>query len=118
MQKLLFCFCLALVVTPVHQFALDGGSSEFACNLYDGNGDNSFIRQWSIRLSYKRTIEISGNSSDFILLPPHNSRLVIVRHDVDMFDGTYITCSGVLNLIAYAYLSVRSKYDGCITSYH
>ena len=42
MQKLLLCFCLALVVTPVNRFALDGENSEFTCNLYSGNVDNSF----------------------------------------------------------------------------
>ena len=104
------------MVTPAYRFALDGENSELSCEFYGGDVDDSFIRQWSITLQNQTTSDISGNSSYFILLPPHNSRLVIVRHDVDTFDRTIITCSGVLNLAGIAYLSVRRKYDGYSTS--
>ena len=98
-----------LVVTPVTRFAIDGETSEFTCNLYGDNVDISFIRQWSITLQNQTNIEISGNNSDFILLPPHNSRLVIVRHDMNIFNEATISCFGTLNLTANADLFVRRK---------
>ena len=73
------------------------------------------LRQWSITFQNQTTVEIPGNNSNFILLPPHNSRLAIVRHDRDTFDQATISCFGALNLTAIANLSVRCKYDGCIT---
>ena len=113
---------IALVVTPGTRFALNGENSEFTCNLYGGNVDTSFIRQCSITLQNEATIEISGNNSDFILLPPHNSRLVIVRHDMNIFNEATISCFGALNFTATAELSVVCKYHDHITaqyySYH
>ena len=104
-----------LVVASETPGAIDGENSEFTCNLYGGNIDNSFIRQWSIAFLNETTSEIPGNSSNFILLPPHNSRLVIVRHDVNIFDGTVVTCSGALNLTADTELTIMCK---CITTLH
>ena len=107
----MFITFIALVIAPETRQAIDGENSEFTCNLYGGDVDNSYTRQWSITFQNQSTSEISGNSSDFILLPPHNSKLVIVRHDMDTFDQANISCSGALNLTATAQLFIRRKYD-------
>ena len=99
-------------LTPEIRDAFDGENSEFTCNLLGGSSNTSITSEWSITLQNGTTIGISGNSSDnFILLPPHNSRLIIVRHDEAVFDGATISCFGGLNLTGInAPLLIRRKY--------
>ena len=100
-NNLCYLFVALLVrfseLTPATRNASDGENSEFTCNLLGGSNNISITSEWSITLDNGTTIEISGNSSDnFILLPPHNSRLIIVRHD-RVFDQATVTCMGSLN---------------------
>ena len=102
-------------LTPPTPNALDGENSEFTCNLLGGSSNVSIISEWLITLSNGTTIGISGNSSDnFILLPPHNSRLIIVRHDGVIFDQATIICMGGLNFTginATLIISRKCIYD-------
>ena len=85
-------------LTPTTRNAFDGENSEFTCNLFGSSNNVSITSEWLITLSNGTTIAVSGNSSDnFILLPPHNSRLIIVRHDGTIFNGANVTCAGGLN---------------------
>jgi len=98
----LFLYVALLVkffeLIPRSLTSFDGENSEFTCNLLGGINNISIISEWSITLQNGTTIEISDNSSeDFILLPPHNSKLVIVRHDINIFDQATITCNGGRN---------------------
>ena len=98
-------------LTPQTQIAFDGENSEFTCSLLGGSNNVSITSEWSIELRNGSIIQISGNSSDFILLPPHDSRLIIVRHDVATFDRAIITCTGGLNFTGItAQLFFDSKY--------
>lgn len=113
-----FINCLVLsvgriVITSITQNVFDGENSEYMCSLFGGSNLNTPVTsQWSITLQNGTTIGISGNSSDdFVLLPPHNSRLIIVRHEQVIFDGANITCFGGLNnLTRTAMLSIRCKF--------
>ena len=87
-------------LTPTTRNAFDGKNSEFTCTLLGGSNNISITSEWLITLNNGTTIAVSGNSSDnFILLPPHNSRLIIVRHDGAIFNGANVTCTGGLNFV-------------------
>ena len=98
-------------LTPTRLFALDGENSEFTCNLFGGSSNISINSEWLITLRNGTTIRISGNSSnDFIVLPPHNSMLVIVRHSEVMFNLATITCTGGRNFTGInATLTINRK---------
>lgn len=98
-------------LTPTTRNALDGENSEFTCTLLGGSNNVSIINEWLVTLRNGTTIAVSGNSSDnFILLPPHNSRLIIVRHDGAIFNEANVTCTGGLNFAGInAILFIRRK---------
>ena len=95
-------YFLALIVrfseiTRTNQRPLDGENSVFTCNLLGGSNNISIDNEWSITLRNGTTLRISSNTSDLILLPPHNSSLIIVRHDRATFDRATVTCMGGRN---------------------
>ena len=84
-------------ITPTTVNAFEGENSEFTCNLLGGSNNVSITSEWSISTQSENFTIVGNTSDDFIVLPPNNSRLIIVRHDRATFDRATITCRGGLN---------------------
>ncbi|XP_065913056.1 uncharacterized protein [Dysidea avara] len=81
-------------LSPRSKSIIDGENAIFSCDLFGGSSNNSINVEWLITYQNATMASISGNNSNFILLPPSNNILVIVRASTVEFDRAIITCGG------------------------
>jgi len=74
---------------PENQIIFQGQNAFFNCLLNGTNGKLIPV-QWNVQMIDSPTEDITTNSTQYMLLPPANSILVIVRP----FQTLFITCRG------------------------
>lgn len=91
-----------VILQPEDQFILNGQNAFFHC-LLNGTNGRLIPVQWSISVDGPAT-DIIGNSTEYLILPPANSGLVILRPPFERG----VTCRGGTRSYD-AYLSVNSE---------
>ena len=105
-------------LSPRSKSIIDGENAIFSCDLFGGSSNNSINVEWLITYQNATMASISGNNSNFILLPPSNNILVIVRASTVEFDRAIITCGGGHNFTGIsANLSVNRKCVDQVMTY-
>ena len=95
---------------PRSKSIIDGENANFTCELFGGSNNNSINVEWLITYQNGTMTSILRNTSNFILLPPSNNVLVIIRASAAEFDMAIITCLGGHNFTGIsANLNVNCK---------
>ena len=80
-----------VILQPVDQLIFQGQNAFFDC-LLNGTNGRLIPVQWSVQMVESPRVDITRNSTQYLLLPPANSRLIIVQPSRNFF---IVTCSGV-----------------------
>lgn len=95
MHILIYLFCVLgldvadVILSPEDQNIFEGQNVFFNC-LLNGTNGRLIPVQWRFQMIESPTITINMNTTNYLILPPANSRLVIVHPS----DGGTVTCSG------------------------
>ena len=89
-----------VILQPERQEIFEGQNAYFNC-LLNGTDGRLIPVQWFIFIVDTPRIDITMNTTEYLILPPANSTLVIVRPS-DILSGAFVECRNDINETRYS----------------